>query len=263
MRGGQAPYPAVYYASSSLQLATDVQALLLRLGINARLKQVPQIGKGRDQYHVIVSGHDDLTGFVEQVGAVGDYKTAGLNAIRSYLASHSTNTNRDVIPGAVWQSVVVPVMQRDGITQRKLQAGMGMSYCGATLFKQNISRERAQRVAALIDAPVLEALAESDVYWDQIVSVTPGESADVYDMTVDGHHNFVANDMLVHNSIEQDADIVMFIYRDEIYNPDTEFKNIAEISVQKNRNGPTGKLNLYFDNKLTSFKNLAKEKIEL
>jgi replicative DNA helicase len=55
----------------------------------------------------------------------------------------------------------------------------------------------------------------------------------------------------------------MFIYRDELYNADTEFKNVAEISVAKNRNGPTGKANLFFDSKLTTFKNLAREKIEL
>jgi replicative DNA helicase len=71
------------------------------------------------------------------------------------------------------------------------------------------------------------------------------------------------SDLRESGSIEQDADIVMFIYRDEVYNPDTEFKNIAEISIQKNRNGPTGKVNLFFDNRLTSFKNLAREKIEL
>lgn len=71
------------------------------------------------------------------------------------------------------------------------------------------------------------------------------------------------SDLRESGSIEQDADIVMFIYRDELYNPDTEFKNIAEISVQKNRNGPTGKAMLFFDKRLTAFKNLAKEKIEL
>jgi replicative DNA helicase len=71
------------------------------------------------------------------------------------------------------------------------------------------------------------------------------------------------SDLRESGSIEQDSDIVSFIYRDEIYNPDTDQKNIAEISVQKNRNGPTGKINLYFDKRLTSFKNLAREKIEL
>jgi len=71
------------------------------------------------------------------------------------------------------------------------------------------------------------------------------------------------SDLRESGSIEQDSDIVAFIYRDEVYNPDTEFKNIAEISVAKNRNGPTGKVNLFFDKHLTSFKNLSKEKIQL
>ncbi len=71
------------------------------------------------------------------------------------------------------------------------------------------------------------------------------------------------SDLRESGSIEQDSDIVMFIYRDEVYNPDTEFKNIAEISVAKNRNGPTGKASLFFDKHLTSFKNLAREKIQL
>jgi replicative DNA helicase len=71
------------------------------------------------------------------------------------------------------------------------------------------------------------------------------------------------SDLRESGSIEQDADIVMFIYRDELYNPDTEFKNIAEISIAKNRNGPTGKINLFFDKRLTAFKNLAKERVEL
>jgi len=71
------------------------------------------------------------------------------------------------------------------------------------------------------------------------------------------------SDLRESGSIEQDSDIVLFIYRDELYNQDTEFKNVAEISVAKNRNGPTGKVMLFFDKRLTSFKNLAKEKIEL
>lgn len=71
------------------------------------------------------------------------------------------------------------------------------------------------------------------------------------------------SDLRESGSIEQDSDIVMFIYRDEIYNPDTEHKNIAEINVAKNRNGPTGKASLFFDKHLTSFRNLTRDKIQL
>ncbi len=59
-------------------------------------------------------------------------------------------------------------------------------------------------------------------------------------------------------SIEQDADVVMFIYREEYYKRDTERKNIADIFVAKHRNGPTGQLELFFDIEKASFKNLEK-----
>jgi replicative DNA helicase len=95
-----------------------------------------------------------------------------------------------------------------------------------------------------------------DVYWDEITSIEPDGEADVYDLTVEGLHNFVAGDMIVHNSIEQDADIVMFIYRDDVYNPDSEKKNIADIIVAKHRNGPLGDISLYFQASQTRFRDL-------
>ena len=263
MRHGKSPYPAVYYASSSSQLAHDVQALLLRFGINARIKQISQSGKGRDQYHVIISGKTDLEIFVNQIGAVGNYKLTSLGEIKNLLANLEENTNRDVIPRDIWKCYVKPAMVKTGISHRELHNRLGMAYSGMTIFKQNVSRARALRIADAVESAEVKALSESNVYWDQIVSIEPLGEEEVFDLTVPGPHNFVANDMIVHNSIEQDSDIVTFIYRDEIYNPDTDQKNIAEISVQKNRNGPTGKLNLFFDKRLTSFKNLAREKIEL
>ena len=54
-------------------------------------------------------------------------------------------------------------------------------------------------------------------------------------------------------SLEQDADVVMFIYRDELYNPDTEMQHIAEIVVAKHRNGPTGTVQLFFRKHLAQF----------
>jgi replicative DNA helicase len=59
-------------------------------------------------------------------------------------------------------------------------------------------------------------------------------------------------------SIEQDADVVMFIYREDYYKPETERKNIADVIIAKHRNGPTGKLELYFDQEKASFHTLEK-----
>ncbi len=92
-----------------------------------------------------------------------------------------------------------------------------------------------------------------DTYWDTIMSIEADGEADVYDLTVDEHHNFVANNIIVHNSIEQDADVVMFIYRDDVYNPETDRKNIADIIVAKHRNGPVGEISLFFQSSQTRF----------
>jgi replicative DNA helicase len=99
--------------------------------------------------------------------------------------------------------------------------------------------------------------AESDVYWDEVVAIEPDGEADVYDLTVDDLHCFVASEIIAHNSIEQDADVVMFIYRDEVYNPETTDRpNIADIIVAKHRNGPVGQISLFFQAAQTRYRDL-------
>jgi replicative DNA helicase len=71
------------------------------------------------------------------------------------------------------------------------------------------------------------------------------------------------SDLRESGSIEQDADVVMFIYRDEVYNEDTERPNQADVIVSKHRNGPTGSVTLYFRKELTQFANLRKTDMDL
>lgn len=71
------------------------------------------------------------------------------------------------------------------------------------------------------------------------------------------------SDLRESGSIEQDADVVMFIYRDEVYNEETERKNQADVIVAKHRNGPTGVVSLYFRKELTQFANLSKTDVDL
>ena len=66
------------------------------------------------------------------------------------------------------------------------------------------------------------------------------------------------SDLRESGSIEQDADVVLFIYREDKVKKDSDRKNIAEIHIAKHRNGPTGKVELYFNEDYTSFKNLDK-----
>ncbi|MEG4518282.1 MULTISPECIES: replicative DNA helicase [unclassified Microcoleus] len=257
---GKCHYPSVYYASSSEKLARDVQSLLLRLGINARLFLSPQLGKGRDQHQVWVTGRPDLDKFIHLIGAVGNYKQQALTEIAEYIEIRSSNTNRDVIPRDVWKMYAVPAMQQFGLTTRQMQAQLGNLYCGTTLYKHNLGRERAFRLATIVKSDELALLSKSDIYWDEIASIEVDGEAEVYDLTVPALHNFVANDIIVHNSIEQDADLVIMLYRDEYYNPDSPDRGIAEVIITKHRNGPTGIIKLLFDAQYTCFRNLASPK---
>ena len=65
-------------------------------------------------------------------------------------------------------------------------------------------------------------------------------------------------DLRESGSLEQDADVVLFIYRDEIYNPESADRGTAEIIVAKHRNGPTGSVHLAFVDRYTLFANMAK-----
>ncbi|GBE93372.1 replicative DNA helicase [Nostoc cycadae] len=255
---GKKPRPVAYYASSSERLAFDVQTLLLRLGINAKVKIIPQICKGRNQYHVTITGKPDLELFIQTVRAVGEYKLSSLQQIAQHLQNSIHNPNRDVIPKDVWKTLVVPAMPSVGLTTRLLHSSLRTSYCGSTFYKANLSRERALKVAKLVQSNELLFLANSDVYWDEIVSIELSGEEEVFDLTVTGLHNFVANNIIVHNSIEQDADLVIMLYRDEYYSPDTPDRGIAEVIVAKHRNGPTGTVKLLFDPQYTKFKNLAR-----
>lgn len=71
------------------------------------------------------------------------------------------------------------------------------------------------------------------------------------------------SDLRQSGSIEQDADVVMFLYRDEVYNPATEQPNQTEVIVAKHRNGPTGTATLFFRKELTQFANLTRTDINL
>ena len=66
------------------------------------------------------------------------------------------------------------------------------------------------------------------------------------------------SDLRDSGSIEQDADVVMFIHRDDKYNENSDKPNVAEILIEKHRNGPTGKVELYFDEKKTTFLSIEK-----
>jgi replicative DNA helicase len=106
----------------------------------------------------------------------------------------------------------------------------------------------------------------NDLFWDRVVAVEPAGEMEVYDLTVPETAVWLANGGIVsHNSgaIEQDADLIAFIYRDEVYDENSKDKGIAEIIIRKQRNGPIGDFKVTFIGHLTKFENyISMERLE-
>jgi replicative DNA helicase len=245
----------IYYSTSSEILARQVQDLLSQFGIPAQIKGV-QKGQYRPNYHVHISGKDNQLHFAREIGAYGDRANA-LKTLEDYYRPIKSNPNLDTIPVEIWQHVKTHMHAQD-ISQRQMAALRGTSYGGDAHFGFAPTRSTLISYASILEAPDLRQVAEADIYWDTIQSVEAYGEEDVYDMTVPETHNFVANGILVHNSLEQDADIVMFIHRPDAMEKDSPKANLAEIIVAKHRNGPTHSgIELVFLNNLARFDNAA------
>ena len=251
---------AVVYSTNSQGLAQDVAALLLRLGIVARLQQVQQ-GAYRPMHVVRVSGGMDQQRFLERVGAFGP-KEEGAGKLAAALKGETSNTNVDTVPIEVF-SQVKHAMRELGISQRQMAARRGTSYGGTSHFNFAPSRSMLAEYAAILDDGVLAAQATNDLFWDRVASIEPDGVEEVFDLTVPGPASWLADGIVSHNSgaIEQDADVVMFIYREDVYDENSERKGIADILVSKHRNGPTGRKELFFHHQFAKFESLDNREV--
>jgi replicative DNA helicase len=246
----------VYFATCSERLAADVAALLLRLGIVARTRVVSQ-GRSRPVYNVDVSGAEQQRLFLSEVGAFGP-RVAPAAALALRLEQIEANTNVDTLPAECFDRVR-HAMRANGVSTRRMAEMRGTSYGGSSHFRFAPSRRMLGNYAELLGDPVLRQWVEADLFWDRVVAVEPQGTEEVFDLTVPGPSSWLADGVVVHNSgaIEQDADLIMMIYREEVYEPDTPRKGIADIIIAKQRNGPTGEVHLTFLGKYTRFENLA------
>jgi replicative DNA helicase len=209
--------------SRSPELVRDVQSLLLRLGISAQRRNGTP-----GAYSLEITGSGDLERFASRVGSA-----------------------REERPDDGWVAVVEGAAYRAPVpTDPWRQAATMPAASTAT-------RELDRPGAEIFGIDGAEQVGSRDILWDEIVSIEQDGEEDVYDLTVEGLHSFVADDLVVHNSLEQDADLVFFIYRDEYYNDETEAQGIAEVHLAKHRNGPTGTEKLAWLNRYAKFADLA------
>jgi len=256
-RNAKKGYPEhVNFSTCSRRLAGDVAALLLRLGIVARIRSVFS-EKYRPLYYVDVSGLPAQRIFAEVIGGFGP-KAAAVAALATRLATIRGNTNVDTLPLEAFAAVRAE-MRTQGISQRAMAQLRGTSYGGSSHFAFAPSRAVMVSYAELLESRQLAQWASSDLFWDRVVARTPDGEEDVYDLTVPGPSCWLADGIVSHNSgaIEQDADMILLIYREEVYDRNTTKKGIAEIDLVKHRNGEIGTFLLTFQGQYTRFANYA------
>jgi replicative DNA helicase len=187
------------YSTISERLARDVQHLLLRLGIVAcirNLRRAVYEGTGTVAREVRITGQDGLRAFCEKVGAHG--KGAQAARLVQGLDRVGRGTNVDTVPTDVWHRIKYVM---GGRPLRSLSVATGRpARHNWHIGSRGLSRPLLEEIAIGLHEPALFNLATSDVWWDEIASIEAIGDAETFDLTVPEYHNFVADDVIAHNS---------------------------------------------------------------
>lgn len=190
--------PSIGYATVSERLARQVQHLLLRFGIIAKLRKrlVKYANARRESWQLDITHGDAIRAFAEHIGIFG--KEEKLAQALKLFSSETTRSNRDLIPVEVWGDVELSKGEESWASPAR-RAGL-KSDTNIHVGKRSLSRTRLLKLAQALNDDHLADLAQSDVYWDEIVSIEYQGERQVYDLTIPETHNFVANDVCVHNT---------------------------------------------------------------
>jgi replicative DNA helicase len=243
----------LYYASTSRRLIDDVARLLLRFNVHSRVK-VTRKGQYKVCYQLHIMDVENQRRFLDGIGIHGN-RGDKAKQVSERLTTITSRPRLDTIPVEVWEDVR-RVLDERGMSVRELAVSMGTS-SGERAWSRPPGRTRMAAMAAVLDSAELEVMATNDVYWDSVITVESEGMSEVFDATVLGTHNFLAEGIAVHNSIEQDADMVVLLHREELYERESPRAGEADFIVAKHRNGPTATITVAFQGHYSRFVDMA------
>ncbi len=215
--------PQIFYATSSKRLAQELQHLLLRFGILSTIhtKHFKYRNGIKIGYTVTVSRYNNIRKFIDAFGKhfVGQKARAVKEIERTHpimngsLKPWVARGSFDTIPVSLILAPAREAVAARGGGFRAFERETGLSW---RLFmtdkkKRGYLRETVGELARHTGNVTLRRYASSDILWDRVARIEPAGKADTYDLTIDGTHNFVANDIIVHNS--HGAAYAMISYR--------------------------------------------------
>jgi replicative DNA helicase len=185
-------YPRIEFAVASEGLAEDMHHALVRLGIVSKLWK-----KKERCWRVEITEPRSVARYQSEIGWIGE--KAG--RFTGELAERRSNTGH--LPRKIWTHVRHSAEKR-GLTLIDVARLAGELHADVRGFNLHTTRglpqKRLAAYADVLDDPALRQFAANDIYWDEVVSIEPTGDHQVYDLTVPDTHNFIAQDILLHNT---------------------------------------------------------------
>jgi DNA-directed DNA polymerase III PolC len=206
-------HASLHFTTVSEKMARQLQHLLLRFGIVGRLHEKDYRYQGAYiGYEIHITGREMIEAFAHHIGKylISEKKQTALRHLLDHIPAKTGV--RDVVPVEILNTIQRrrtelslswdEVVERSGVASRlffRVQEGVN---------KNGYTREVVGKVAEALNSAELYTYAVSDIYWDQIVSIEYAGEEETFDLTVADTHNFVANDIIVHNSHAADYAVI-------------------------------------------------------
>lgn len=192
------PFRVIAYSSVSKRLIHQIQHLLLRFGILSKVRS--KITHCNEQafpsFELEIHGRDDLIAFCREIGIHG--KEEAVENVLQQTLSTAIGWSKDTLPLEIWDLILAKKGKRSWPSLFKAKGLPVPSNLHAR--KRSIRRDTLRRIAHVLDDLELDQLATSDVYWDRITSIASTGQKEVFDLSIEETHNFIAGDIIVHNT---------------------------------------------------------------